>query len=59
MPGDGLPADVDGLIQYASEHFDAAQAALRAGDFATYGEEMDRVEAALARLTELTGSPAP
>ena len=28
-----------GLIEYANEHFEAAQAALRAGDFATYGEE--------------------
>jgi uncharacterized membrane protein (UPF0182 family) len=56
-PGGELPSDVAGLIAYANQHFEAAQTALRNGDFATYGEEMDRVEAALARLGELTGSP--
>jgi uncharacterized protein len=56
-PGAGLPEDVAGLIGYANEHFEAAQAALRAGDFATYGEEMDLVEAALQRLSELSASP--
>lgn len=56
-PGpDGLPTTVEGLVQYANDHFEAAQAALRAGDFATYGEEMERVEAALQRLGELTGT---
>ena len=58
-PGDELPSDVDGLIQYANDHFEAAQAAQRTGDWATYGAEIDKVEAALARLAELTGSPAP
>jgi hypothetical protein len=28
--------------------------ALRQGDFAAYGEELDRLEAALRRLVELT-----
>ena len=59
IPGDGLPTDVDGLVQYANDHFEAAQEALRNGDFATYGEEIERVETALARLGELTGSPVP
>jgi hypothetical protein len=60
-PGTGgeLPGDVAGLVDYATTHFDLAQAALRNGDFATYGAEMDKVEVALARLTELTGSPTP
>ncbi len=59
LPGGPLPSDVDGLVKYADSHFEAAQTALRAGDFATYGNEMDKVEAALARLVELTGNAAP
>ena len=38
-PGDPLPTDVPGLIEYANRHFELAQAALRDGDFARYGEE--------------------
>ena len=53
-----LPNDVTGLIAYANTHFDAAQTALRAGDFATYGTEMDKVKAALARLAQLTPIPS-
>jgi uncharacterized membrane protein (UPF0182 family) len=56
-PGGELPSDVAGLIDYANQHFEAAQTAAGNGDFATYGEEMDKVAAALARLGELTGSP--
>ena len=48
-----LPSDVPGLIDYANDHFDRAQAALRAGDFATYGDEIARVQAALDRLDAL------
>ncbi len=52
-----------GLIDYANTHFERAQAALRAGDFATYGEEIARVQAALQRLDQLapglTASPTP
>jgi len=63
-PSDPLPADVPGLIDYAHRHFELAQAALRDGDFARYGEEIAKVEAALQRLAELApelglGSPAP
>ncbi len=61
-PGpDGFPTDVPGLIAYANEHFELAQQALRDGDFGRYGEEQALVDAALARLLELTGgaSPAP
>jgi uncharacterized membrane protein (UPF0182 family) len=61
---DGLPADVPGLVAYANGHFELAQTALRAGDFATYGEEIAKVEAALQRLNEVapgltSPSPAP
>ena len=59
-PPDGaMPTDVPGLIDYANTHFDLAQAALRGGDFATYGTEMAKVQAALEALGRLTTSPAP
>jgi uncharacterized membrane protein (UPF0182 family) len=64
-PGpDGLPTDVAGLIAFANEHFELAQAALRDGDFARYGDEISLVQAALRRLDELAPglsapSPAP
>ena len=58
-PGDELPSDLAGLIQYANDHFEVAQQALRDGDFARYGEEITKVEAALRRLDELAPSPAP
>ncbi|MEX2184278.1 MAG: UPF0182 family protein [Chloroflexota bacterium] len=61
-PADPLPTDVAGLIEYANRHFDLAQAALRGGDFARYGDEIAKVEAALQRLDELApdlGLPPP
>ncbi|HSG85416.1 MAG TPA: UPF0182 family protein [Candidatus Limnocylindrales bacterium] len=59
-PGPTPPSgDVQALIEYANFHFELAQQALRAGDFATYGAEMDLVEAALAELTTLVGTPPP
>ena len=61
-PGAPLPTDVAGLIAYAKTHFDLAQAALRDGDFARYGEEDAKVGAALRRLDELApglGVPSP
>jgi uncharacterized protein len=64
-----LPTDVPGLIAYAKLHFDLAQTSLRAGDFARYGEEIARVQAALDALDALgpglglapgaSASPAP
>ena len=53
-PGPAGPAgDVEALIEYANLHFELAQAALRDGDFATYGEEIELVGAALQELTAL------
>ncbi len=52
-PNDPLPDDVAGLIAYANQHFELAQSALRDGDFARYGEEIAKVEAALERLGAL------
>jgi uncharacterized membrane protein (UPF0182 family) len=53
-PDNGLPTDVAGLVEYANAHFELAQTALKNGDFATYGAEMDKVEAALRALGPLT-----
>jgi uncharacterized membrane protein (UPF0182 family) len=54
------PGDVAALVAYADLHFQMAQEALRAGDFATYGDEMKIVESTLAELSRLTGaSPLP
>jgi uncharacterized membrane protein (UPF0182 family) len=61
-PDEPLPSDVGGLIEYANLHFELAQAALRDGDFARYGEEIAKVESALQRLDELApglGLPSP
>ena len=59
-PGTPLPADVQGLVAYANQHFELAQAALKNGDFATYGKEIALVQDALRRLDALVGvSPAP
>lgn len=54
------PNDVKALIDYANAHFEAAQAALRAGDFATYGVEIAKVQATLRQLgVVVTASPTP
>jgi hypothetical protein len=50
---------VAGLIEYANVHFAAAQDALRDGDFARYGVEIELVEAALQRLDELAPGLIP
>ena len=50
--------DVGALVEYANAHFEAAQVALRSGDFARYGSELELVRQALERLQSLTGAPA-
>jgi uncharacterized membrane protein (UPF0182 family) len=58
--GPGLPTDVPGLIDYANRHFELAQQALRDGDFARYGQEIELVRQALAQLDQLAGAtPVP
>lgn len=57
-PIPGLPTGVAGLVEYANEHFELAQQALRAGDFARYGSEIELVRRALQRLDALAG-PTP
>lgn len=51
---DDLPDDVAGLVQEASEAYERAQAALQAGDFATYGQEIAIVEQIIQQLVTLT-----
>ncbi|UCG87719.1 MAG: UPF0182 family protein [Gemmatimonadota bacterium] len=48
-------ADMAELIRQASEHFDLAIEAQRAGDWARYGEEMSRVGELLRLLRDLGG----
>ncbi|MBS1251702.1 MAG: hypothetical protein MAG451_00735 [Anaerolineales bacterium] len=61
--GGGAPAivsqEVAGLVQSAQQHWDAAQAALREGDWVTYGEELDGLQSDLEQLVEITGVPVP
>jgi uncharacterized membrane protein (UPF0182 family) len=45
--------DVAALIAYANFHFEQAQAALRIGDFARYGQEIAAVQQALQLLSQL------
>ena len=58
-PGPTLPDTVNELIDYANLHYELAQQALREGDLATYGEEIELVGAALQELDRLGASPAP
>ncbi len=60
-PGPSGPAgSVAALVAYANLHFELAQAALRDGDFATYGAEIAKVQQALQELNQLVASsPSP
>jgi uncharacterized membrane protein (UPF0182 family) len=54
----GAPRNrVAALVAEASAHYARAQAALRAGDFATYGREIDALGRVLGELRRLTGQP--
>jgi len=50
----GATPDVAALVSSAQNHWDSAQEALRAGDWATYGEEMNALQADLTELVGLT-----
>ena len=56
--GGGLPTDVAGLVTKAQSLYDAAQAALAAGDLGTYQARIDDLKAVLAALAELVGTPS-
>jgi len=47
-------ADIASLIEKAQQHYDAALQYLKAGDWASYGEELDALKAVLDQLAELT-----
>ncbi len=47
------------LAQSASGHYDRAQAALKLGDWATYGREIDSMKADLDALQAVLGRPTP
>ena len=47
---------VRALLQEAVSHFDAANAALRAGDLATYQQEIGKAQAAIAEAVQLSGA---
>jgi uncharacterized membrane protein (UPF0182 family) len=55
-PSAPLPDDatVEQLIQSANAHFEAAEAAQRDGDWATYGAEIEALARVLQRLQQLT-----
>ncbi|MDP9246391.1 MAG: UPF0182 family protein [Chloroflexota bacterium] len=53
--GSAQAATVAQLVKSASDHYTAAQNALKAGDFTTYGQELKALENDLARLRALTG----
>ncbi|MCH7812270.1 MAG: hypothetical protein IH958_06535, partial [Chloroflexi bacterium] len=46
--------DIDALIQQANDSFERAQQLLQQGDFAGYGQEIERLEELLQRLAELS-----
>jgi uncharacterized membrane protein (UPF0182 family) len=62
-PGDPGGGEVDQtvaeLLAEAAQHFEAADRALRAGDLATYEEEIQAAQDLVARALELSGAAAP
>jgi uncharacterized membrane protein (UPF0182 family) len=50
-----LDATIEALILSANDHFEAAEAAQRSGDWSTYGEELGALQADLERLLEMSG----
>jgi uncharacterized membrane protein (UPF0182 family) len=51
-------SDLETAIADAQQAYDDAQAAQRNGDWAAYGQALDRLERALARAAELSGESA-
>jgi uncharacterized membrane protein (UPF0182 family) len=60
VPGGAPSGDVSALIATALQHFEAAEEALRAGDFATYGREIEAAQEALEQANrQANPSPSP
>jgi uncharacterized protein len=51
--------DIPGLVREANADQAQAEADLRAGNFAAYGEDQARLKAALERLSQLIATPTP
>jgi uncharacterized membrane protein (UPF0182 family) len=49
-----IDGTVESLILEANDHYEAAEEAQRAGDWATYGRELKALQAILQELMELT-----
>jgi uncharacterized membrane protein (UPF0182 family) len=65
-PGGTVQEQINALIQQAVDHFAKADAALKAGDLATYQTEINAAQAAISRANELAAgqsgggtSPSP
>ncbi|MCB0210960.1 MAG: UPF0182 family protein [Anaerolineae bacterium] len=54
IPTDLSNRDIAELAQMASDHYDAAQRALRDSDWTTYGQELEQMEAVLDTMVQLT-----
>jgi uncharacterized membrane protein (UPF0182 family) len=54
-----IPGTVAELVIRANTEYNAAQESLRSGNWAAYGEGMDRLRATLAQLAEQTGVGGP
>jgi uncharacterized membrane protein (UPF0182 family) len=54
-PTSALPNDVNSLIAQANAAYNAAQQALRQGDFAGYGTQIAQLQQILQRLMQLSG----
>ena len=54
VPEEPVAADIASLIEEAQQHYDKAQQYLKAGDWASYGSELDALKAVLDRLAEIT-----
>ncbi|MEW5720288.1 MAG: UPF0182 family protein, partial [Chloroflexota bacterium] len=54
-PGAPTGANVNALIKEANDHYTRAQDALKTGDWATYGKEMQALQQTLDKLMQATG----
>jgi uncharacterized membrane protein (UPF0182 family) len=57
--GGELPGDVASLVADAQRLYDAAQAALAAGDLGTYQARIDDLARVIDALGKLVGAPSP
>ena len=57
--GGQLPSDVASLVADAQRLYDAAQAALTAGDLGTYQARINDLAKVITRLGQLVGAPSP